>query len=162
MLVLDESIFCYVCIVKSCDFSSSHLQMWELDHKASWVLNNWWFWTVALEKTLESPLDYKQIQQVNPKGNQFWIFIGRNDAEAPIIWPPDAKSWLIGKDPDAGRDWGQEKKGEAEDEMIGWHHWFNGHEFEQILGDSEGQKSLACCSSWGPKELDMTWWLDKK
>ena len=132
MLVLDESIFCYVCIVKSCDFSSSHLQMWELDHKASWVLNNWWFWTVALEKTLESPLDCKETKPVNPKGNQPWIFIGRTDAEAeaPVLWSPNAKSQLFGKDADAGKDWRQEDKGMTEYEMLGWHHRLIGHEFE--------------------------------
>ena len=98
--------------------------------KESWVLKNWWFWTVVLEKTLESPLDCKEIKPVNPKGN--WIFIERTDAEAetPILWPPDAKNWLTGKDPDAGKDWGQEEKGMTEDEMVGWHHWLNGHELE--------------------------------
>ena len=104
--------------------------MWELDHKESWVLKNWCFWTVVLEKTLESPLDYKLIKPVNSKGNQSWIFFGRTDAEALILWSPDAKSWLIIKDPDDGKDWGQEK-GMAEDEMVGWHHWLDGHEFEQ-------------------------------
>ena len=114
-----------------CAFSSSHVQRWELDHKESWALKNWCFWTVVLEKTLESPLDRKEIQPVNPKGNQSWIFIGRTDAEAeaPVPWPPDAKSWLIGKDPDAGNDWRQEKKGTTEDEMVGCHHRLNGHEF---------------------------------
>ena len=99
--------------------------MWELDYKESWVLRNWCFWTVALEKTLESPLDSKEIKPVNPKGNQCWIFIGRTDAEAetPILWPPDAKNWLIGKDPEARKDWKQEEKGMTEDEMVGWHHW---------------------------------------
>ena len=103
------------------------------------------------EKTLESPLDYKEIKPVNPKGNQSWIFIGKTggEAEAPLLWPPDVKSQLIGKDPDAGKDWGQEEKGVAEHEMVRQHHWFNGHEFEQTPGDSGGQKSLACCSSWG-------------
>ena len=108
--------------------------MWELDHKEGWAPKNWCFWTVVLEKTLESPLDCKEIQTVNPKGNQSWIFIGRTDAEAeaPVIWPPDAKNWLIGKDPDAGKDWGQKEKGTTEDEMVGWHHSLNGHEFEQL------------------------------
>ena len=103
------------------------------------------------EKTLESPLDYKEIKPVNPKGNQSWIFIGKTggEAEAPLLWPPDVKSQLIGKDPDAGKDWGQEEKGVAEHEMVRQHHWFNGHESEQTPGDSGGQKSLACCSSWG-------------
>ena len=109
---------------QSYGFSSSRVWMWELDHKESWVLKNWCFWTVVLEKTLESPLDCIEIQPVHPKGNQSWIFIGRTDAkaEAPILWPPDVKSWLIGKDPDAGKDWRQEEKGMTEDEMVGWHH----------------------------------------
>ena len=113
-------------------FSSCHVWMWELDYKESWALKNWCFWTVVLKKTLESPLDCKEIQQVHPKGNQFWMFIVRTDAEAetPILWLPDAKSWLTWKDPDAGKDWRQEEKGMTEDEMVGWHHWFNGHEFE--------------------------------
>ena len=116
-----------VCLVKAMVF---HVWMWELDYKKSWVLKNWCFWTVVLEKTLESPLDCKEIQSVHPKGDQSWIFIGRTDdeAETPILWPPDAKSWLIGKDPDAGKDWGQEK-GTIEDEMVGWHHRLNGHKF---------------------------------
>ena len=125
--------------------------MWELDHKEGWVLKNWCFWTVVLEKALESPLDYKEIKPVNPKGNQSWIFIGRTEAEAPILWPTDGKSWLTGKDPDAGRDWGQEEKGMTEDEMVGWHHRFNGHEFEQALGVGDGQGSLVWCSPWGCK-----------
>ena len=141
---------------QSYGFSSSHVRIWELDHKESWVLNNWCFWTVVLEKTLECPLDCKEIKPVNLKGNQSWIFIGRTDAEAPILCPPDVKSQLIGKDPDAGKDWRQEKKGAAEDEMVGWHHRLNGHEFEQALGDGEGQGGLACCSPWVCKELDMT------
>ena len=112
-----------VCLVKAMVFSSSHVWMWELDYKQSWVPKNWNFWTVVLEKTLESPLDSKEIQPVHPKGNQSWIFIGRTDAEAetPIIWPPDAKNWLFGKDPDAGKDWRQEK-GTTKDEMVRWHH----------------------------------------
>ena len=112
-------------------FSSSHVWMWALDYKESWLMRNWWFWTVVLEKTLESPLDCKEIKPVHPKGNKSWIFIGRTDAtaEAPIIWLPDAKNWLIGKDPDAGKDWRQEKKGMTEDKMVGWHHQLNGHEF---------------------------------
>ena len=112
-------------------FSSSHVWMWELDYKESWALKNWCFWTMVLEKTLESPLDSKEIQPVHPKGNQSWIFIGRNDAEAetPILWPPDAKGWLILKDPDAGKDWGQEEKGMTEDEMVQWHHRLNGRGF---------------------------------
>ena len=137
-------------------FSSSHVWMSELYHKESWVPNNWCFWTVVLKKTLESPLDCKEIQPVNPKGNQSWIFIGRSDAEAPILWPPDAKGWLIGKDPDAGKDWRQEEKGMTEDEMAGWHHRLNWHEFEQDLGVSDRQGSLACCSPWGHKRSDTT------
>ena len=114
------------------DFSSSYVWMWELDHKESWELKNWCYWTVVLEKTLESPLDCKEIQQVHPKGNQSWIFNGRTDVdpEIPILWLPDVKSWLIGKDPDAGKDWGQKEKGTTEDEMVGWHHRLDGHEFE--------------------------------
>ena len=129
--------------------------MWELDHKEGLALKNWCFWTVVLEKTLESPLDRKEIKPVNPKGNQPWIFIRRTDAEAeaPIFWPPDAKIWLLGKDPDARKNWGQEEKGTTEDEMVRWHHQFNGHKFEQTLGDGEGQESLACCSPWGHKRV---------
>ena len=114
---------------QSYGFSSSHVWMW--DYKEVWVLKNWCFWTVVLEKTLASPLDCREIKLVNPRRNQLWIFIGRTDAEAetPILWPPDAKSWLIRKDPDAGKDWGQEEKGMTEDEMVGWHHWLFGHEF---------------------------------
>ena len=105
--------------------------MWELNCEESWVPKNWCFWTVVFEKTLESPLDFKEIQPVHPKGDQFWVFIARTDAEAetPILWPPHVKSWLTGKDPDAGRDWRQEEKGTTENEMAGWHHWLNGHEF---------------------------------
>ena len=135
--------------------------MWELDYKESWLPENWCFWAVVLEKTLESPLDSKEIKPVHPKGNESMIFIGRTDAEveAPMLWLPDLKSWLFGKDPDAGKDWGQEKRA-TENEMVGWHHWFNGHEFEQTQEDSEGQGSLACCSPWGHKESDMTEWLN--
>ena len=112
-------------------FSIGHVWMLELDYKESWALKNWCFWTVVLEKTLESPLDCKEIQPVHPKGDQFWVFIGRTDAEAetPILWPPDAKSYVIWKDPDAGKDWGQKEKGTTEDEVVGWHHQLNGHEF---------------------------------
>jgi len=143
---------------QSYGFSSSHVWMWELDHKEGWALKNWCFWTVVLEKTFQSPLDYKEIKPVNPKGNQSWIFIGRTDAEAeaPIFWPPDAKSWLIRKDPNVGKDWSQEEKGTTEDELVGLHHRLDGHVFEQALGDSEGQRSLACYSPWGHKELDTT------
>ena len=133
---------------QSFGFSSSHVWMWEVDYKESWAPKNRCFWTVELEKTLESPLDFKEIKPVNPKGNHPWIFIGRTDveAEALIFWPPDAKSWLIGKDPDAGKDWGQEEKGTTENEVAGWHHWLNGHESEQTPGDSGRQGGLACCS----------------
>ena len=147
---------------QSYGFSSSHGWMWELEYKESWAAKNWCFWTVVLEKTLESPLDCKEIQPVHPKGNQSWIFIERTDAEAgtPILWPPDAKRWLTGKDPDAGKDWRQEEKGITEDEMVGWHHWLNGHEFEQGLGVGDRQGGLVCCSPWGHKEFDMTEWLN--
>ena len=160
----DITLLTNVYIVKAMVFSSSHVWMWELNHKEGWVPKNWCFRTVVLEKTLESPLDCKEIQPVDSKGNQSWIFIGRTDAEveAPILWPPDAKSCLTGKDPDAGLDWRQEKKGTTEDEMVGWHHLFNEHEFEQILGDSERQGSLVCCSPWGHKESDTTERLNNK
>ena len=130
-------------------FSSNHVQLWELDHKEGRVLKNWCFWTVVLEKTLESPLDSK-IKSVNIKGNQHWIHIGRTDAEAeaPILWPPDGNSWPIGKDPDAGKDWGQREKRVTEDEMVGWCHWFNGHELGKTPADGEGQGSLSFCSPW--------------
>ena len=130
----------------------------ELDHKESWALKNWCFWTVVLEKTLESPLDCKEIQPVHPKGNQSWIFIGRTDAEAeaPILWPPDAKNWLMGKDPDAGKDWRQEEKGTIEDEMVGWHHRLSGPEFEWAPGVGDAGASLACVGAWGHKESDST------
>ena len=135
---------------QSYGFSSSHVQMWKLDHKEGWALKNWCFQIVMLEKILESPLDSKEINPVNPKGNQLWIFIGRTDAEAeaPIFWPPDAKSRPTGKDPDAGKD-GRQEKGTAEDGIVRWHQWFNRHEFEQTLGDSGGQRNLECCSPWG-------------
>ena len=131
---------------------------WELDHKEGWVPKNWCFWTVVLEKTLESPLDCKEIQPVHPKGNQSWIFIGRTDveAEAPILRLPDVKNWLTRRDPDAGEDWRQEKKGMTEGKMVGWHHRLDGHEFEQALWVGDGQGSLACHSSWGRKESDTT------
>ena len=126
--------------------------------KESWAPKNWCFWTVVLEKTLESPLDCKEIQLVHPKGNQSWIFIERTDAEAEtlILWPPDTKSWLIWKDPDAGKDWGQEEKGKTEDEMVGWHHRLNGHGFGWTPGVGDRQGGLACCGSWGLKESDTT------
>ena len=130
----------------------------DLDHKESWVPKNWCFWTMVLERTLEHPLGCKEIQPVHLKGNQPWIVIGRTDAEteAPILWLPDAKNWLIGKDPDVWKDWRQEKKGTTEDEIVGWHHWLDGHEAEQTLGIGDRQWSLACCSPWGHKESDMT------
>ena len=143
---------------QSYGFSSSHVWMWELDHKEDWVLKNWCFWTVVLEETLESSLDSKEIQPVHPKGNRPWIFTGRTDAEAeaPVLWPSDAKNWLIGKDPDAGKDWRQEEKGMTEDEMVRQHHWLNTHELEQTLGNRGLKESLACYSPLGQKELDTT------
>ena len=132
--------------------------MLELDYKESWAPKNWCFWTVVLEKTLDSPLHGKEVQSVNPKGNQSWIFIGKTDAEAeaPMLWPHDGKNWLIGKDPEAEKDWRQEEKGTTENQMTGWFHRLNGYELEQAPGDGEGQESLACCSPWGCKESDMT------
>ena len=132
--------------------------MWKLDYKESWAPKNWCFWTVLLEMTVESPLDYRVIQPVHPKGSQSWIFIERTDVEAetPIIWPPDVKNWLIWKDLDAGIDWGQEEKGTTEDEMVGWHHWLSGHEFGWTPGVGDGQGGLACWGSWGHKELNTT------
>jgi len=143
-------------------FSSGHVWMWELDYIESWVLKNWCFWTVVLENTLESPLDCKEIQPVHPKGDQSWVFTGRTDVEAetPILWPPDGKSWLTGKDPDAGKDWGQEEKGKIEDEMVGWHHWLYGHGFGWKQGVSDGEGNLVCCDSWGHKESDTAEWLN--
>ena len=137
-------------------FSSSHVSMWELGHEEGWVSENWSLWAVVLEKILETSLDCKEIKLVNVKGNQSWIFIGKTDAEAPILGPPDVKSQLIRKDPDAGKDWGQEEKGVTEDEMVGWHHLLKGHEFKQTSEESEGQGKLACYSPWGGKELDIT------
>ena len=122
--------------------------------KEFWAPKNWCFQTMVLVKTLESPLDSKEIKPVNPKGNQPWIFIGRSDLdETPILWSPDMKSWLIGKDPDAEKNWEEKDKGVTENEMVAWHHWLNGHEFEQTTGDSEGQGNLEHCSLWGHKEL---------
>ena len=130
--------------------------MWELDYKESWVPKNWCFWTVVLEKTFESPLGCKEIQPVHPKGDQSWVFVGRTDVEAetPILWLPDAKSWLIQNDPDAGKDSGQEEKEMTEDEMVGWHHQLSGHGFWWTLGVGDEQGGLACCISWPRKELD--------
>ena len=132
--------------------------MWELDYKESWVLKNWYLWTVVLGKTFESPLDCKEIQPVHPKGHQSWVFIGKTDVKAktPVLWPSDAKSWLIWKDSDAGKGWGQEEKGTTENEIVGWHHWLNGHAFGWTLGVCDGQGGLACCDSWDCKESDMT------
>ena len=136
--------------------------MWELDYEESWGPKNWYFWTVVLEKTLESPLAWKGIKLVNPQGNQSWIFIGRTDAETetPILWPSDSNSWLIGKDLDAWKDWRQEEKGTTEDETVAWHHWLDGHEFEQAPRFAERQGSLACCSPRGCKESYMTDWMN--
>ena len=150
----DITLLTKVCVSSQCyGFSSGHVWMWELDYKESWALKNWCFWTVMLEKTPESPLDSKEIQPVNPKGNQSWIFIGKADAEAetPILWPPDAKNWLLRKDPDAGKGWRQEEKRTTEDEMVGWHHQLYGNEFEQALGVGDGQGSLACYNPWDCK-----------
>ena len=143
-------------------FSSSHVWMWKVDYEESWALKNWCFWTVVLEKTLKSPLDCKEIQPVHSKGDQSWVFFGMTDAKAetPVLWPPHAKSWLIGKDSDAGKDWGQEEKGTTENEIAGWHHRLNGHEFEWTLGVGDGQGGLECCNSWGRKESDRTEWLN--
>ena len=147
---------------QSYGFYSSHVWMWELDYKESWAPKNWCFWTVVLEKTLETLLDCKEIQPVHPKGNKSWIFIGRTDVEAEtlIIWQPDVKKWLVGNDPDAGKDWRKEEKGTTEDQMVGWHHWLNGHEFEQALDVGNGHGRLVCCSLWGHKESDMTEWMN--
>ena len=143
-------------------FSRSHVWMWELDYKESWAQKNWCFWTVVLEKTLENPLDFKEIQPVHPKGDQSWVFTGGTDVEAetPKLWPPDVESWLIGKDPDAGKDWEQEEKGTTKDEMAGWYHWLYAHGFGWTLGVGDGQGGLVCCSSWGRKESDTTEWLN--
>ena len=143
-------------------FSSGHVWMWELDCEEGWAPKNWCFWTVVLEKTLESPLDCKKIQPVHSEGDQPWDFFGRNDAKAetPVYWPPHAKSWLIGKDSDASRDWGQEEKGTTEDEMAGCHHWLDGCESEWTPRVGDGQGGLACCGSWGRKESDTSEWLN--
>ena len=147
---------------QSFSFSSGHVWMWELEHKG-WEPKNQCFWTVVLKESFESPLDCKEIKWVNPKRNQPWIFTGRTEAQAefPILWSPDAKSQFITKDPDAGKDWRREEKEMTEDEMVGWHHWLNGHEFEQVPGDGEGQGSLAYCSPW-VTESDTTEWRNNK
>ena len=144
------------------DFSCGHVWMWELDYEEGWVPKNGCFWNVVLEKTLESPLGCKEIQPVHSEGDQPWDFFGRNDAkaEAPVLWTPHVKSWLIGKDFDAGRDWGQEEKGMTQDEMAGSHHWLDGCESEWTPGDGDGQGGLVCCDSWGRKESDTTEWLN--
>ena len=149
----DITLLTKVCLVRAV-FSSSCRWMWDLDYKESWMQKNWCFWTVVLE----SSLDCKEIQPVHPKGNQSLIFIGRTDAEALIVWPPDVKNWLIGKDPDAGKDWRQEEKGMTEDEIVGWHHWLDGHKFEQSSGGGGGQGSLACCHpSMGLQRVEHGW-----
>ena len=145
----DITLLTKFCLVKALFFSSSHVWIWELDYKEGWALHIWCFWTVVWKKTLESPLDCKEIQPVSAKENQSWIFTGRTDVEAeiPVLCPPDAKNWLTGKHPDAGKAWKQEM-GMTEDEMFEWHHQCNGHEFEQATGVGDGQGSLACCSPW--------------
>ena len=137
--------------LRSYGFSSSHVWIREFDHKEGWALKNWCIWTVVLEKTLEIPLGWEEIQPVNPKGSHSWIFIVKTDAEAeaPVLWPPDLKSWLIRQDPDAGKDWRKEEKGTTEGKMVGWHHSVNEREFEQVPGDGEGQRSLVCGSPGG-------------
>ena len=151
---------------QSYGFSSNYIWMWELDYRESWTPKNWCFWTMVLEKTLESPLNCKEIQPVHPKGDQSWLFTERTDVEAetPILWPPDV-NWLIWKDLDARKDWRQEEKETTEYEMVRWHHWLDGHGFEQAPGVGDGQEGLACCGPWGHKEstewLNWTklWWL---
>ena len=144
---------------QSYGFSNSHIWMWEMNYKENWVPKNWCFWTVVLEKSLENPLDFKEIKPVNPKGNQFWIFIGRTDAQAKALrlQPPDVKSWLIWKDPNTGKEWRQEKKGMTEDEMIGWHHRLDGHEFEQAGGVGDGLGNLVCWQSMGSQRAGHDW-----
>ena len=157
----DITLSTKICLVKAMVFPvvMHGCESWT---KESWVLKNWCFWNVVLEKTLENPLDCKEIQPVHPKGDQSWVFIGRteDEAETPVLWPPDAKNWLIWRDPDAGKDWRQEEKGTTEDEMVGWHHRLNGHEFGWTLGVGDGQGGLACCDSWGCKGSDTIEWLN--
>ena len=158
----DITLSTKVHLVKAMVFPS-HVWTWELDYKERWAQKNWCFGTVVLEKTLESPLDCKEIQPVHPRGNQSWVFSLEGlmlKLKLPILWPPDVKSWLIWKDPDAGKDWGQEEKGTTEDEMVGWHHQLNGHGFGWTPGVGDGQRGLACCGSWGRKESDTTEWLN--
>ena len=148
-----------LCLVKALVFfPSSHVWVWELNHKESQRIDAFELW--CWRRLLKSPLDCKEIQPVNPKGNQSWIFIGRTNAEALTLWPPDTKNWLTVKDPDAGKDWRQEEKGMIKDEMVGWHYHLNGHEFEQALGFANGQGSLTCCSPWGCKESGTTEWMN--
>ena len=137
--------------------------LWELDYKENFGPKNWCLWTVVLEKTLESPFGSKQIKPVNPNWNQPCMLVGRTDAdvETPVFWSSNVNSWLTGKVPDAGKNWGRKEKRTSEDEMAGWHHWCNGHEFEETSGNGEVQRGLACCSPWGCKELDITGWLNK-
>ena len=149
-----------VYLVKAMVFPVAMCRCESWDYKKNWVLKNWCFWTVVLEKTLECPLVYKEIQPVHPEGDQSWVFTGTTDAKTAVFWPPNVKSKLIGKDPDAGQDWGQEKKGKTEDEMVGWHHQLNRHGFEVGLEVGDGQGSLVCCSPWGCKESNMTEWLN--
>ena len=151
----DITLLTKIHLIKAMVFFSSHVWMWELDYRKSWTIKNWCFWTVVLEKTIDSPLDCREIRPVYHKGNQSWIFIWRTDAEAetPILWPPDTKK------ADSGKDWRQEK-GMTQDEMVGCHHWQDGHEFEKAPGVDDGQGSLACYSPWGNKESDMTEWLN--
>ena len=157
----DITLLTRVLLVKAMFFSSSHVVMWELDYTESWALKNWCFWPVVL-KTLESPLDCKEIQPVHPKGNQSWIFTRRIDAESEtlIFWLPDAKNWLIWKDPDAGKDWRQEEKGMTEDEIVGWHHWLDGHEFELAPGVGDGQGGLVSCNPWAKSRIWLSGWTE--
>ena len=147
---------------QSYSFSSSHLWMWELDYKESWAPKNWCFWTVVLEKTLENPLDCKEIQPLNPKGNQSWIFIGRTDAETPILWPPDAKSWLISKDPDAGKDWRLEEKGMTEDEMFVWHHWLLDMSLSKLRELVKDREAWSAIHGVAKSQTQLNDWTERK